>query len=280
MSTRKIYVPRWIEDRGSPRVLLAIGLGFLAFFFIVPILLLVWQSLTFDGEHLFEAYERALGGVYMNAILRSFLYGIVTTVVTLSLAYAFSYYVVFRTDRDRILLALIVLPLWIAYIIRYLGIQLFLSPTGPMVQSIGTDFGILFSTTGVIVGLTSAFLPFAILPIYNSINAIEENMIQASRVLGAGQLRTVYSIVFPLSLSGVVAAGLIVFILASGSFLAPAVLGGTGDLMIANMIERSFSELYNIQLAAALSVIYTVVLLVLLTVFNSYVNLAEVFANL
>lgn len=280
MSARRIYVPGWIEDRGSPRVLLGVGLGFLALFFVVPILLLIWQSLTFDGAHPFEAYERALGGVYMNAILRSFLYGIVTTVVTLSLAYAFSYYVVFRTDRDRTLLALIVLPLWIAYIIRYLGIQLFLSPTGPMVQTIGTDFGILFSTTGVIVGLTSAFLPFAILPIYNSINAIEENVIQASRVLGAGQLRTVYSIVFPLSLSGVVAAGLIVFILASGSFLAPAVLGGTGDLMIANMIERSFSELYNIELAAALSVIYTVVLLVLLVLFNSYVNLAEVFANL
>ena len=280
MSARHVYVPEWLEKRVSPLVLLVLGLGWLAFFFIVPILVLVWQSLTFEGQHLFEAYQRALGGIYVDAILRSFLYGFVTTVITLTLAYAFSYYLVFYSDHERMLLALIVLPLWIAYIIRYLGIQLFLSPTGPMVQSFGTDLGILFSTRGVIVGLTSAFLPFAVLPIYNSINAVEENMIQASRVLGAGQLRTVYSVVFPLSLSGVVAAALIVFILASGSFLAPAVLGGTGDLMIANMIERSFSEQYNIALASALSVIYTAVLLVLLAVFNSYVNLAEVFANL
>jgi len=213
-------------------------------------------------------------------MFRSFYYGIATTVLTLVLAYAFSYFLVFRTDMRRLFLVLVVLPLWIAYIIRYLGIQLFFSPTGPSVDFFGTDFGFLFSARGVILGMTVAYLPFAILPIYNSMNAIDQEHIHASRVLGAGSLRTVYSVILPLSLSGIVAAGLIVFILSSGSFLAPAVLGSSDNFMIANMIERSYTQLFNIELAAAISVIYTMILLALIVMFNSYVNLGEVFENI
>ncbi|WP_440767004.1 ABC transporter permease [Natronorubrum sp. DTA7] len=249
-------------------------------FFVVPLLVLLWQSLGLGTGDPFAAYERAFSELYIRTILRSFYYGIVTTVITLALAYGFSYFVVFWTSMKQLFLVFVVLPLWIAYIIRYLGIQLFFSPTGPFVELFGTDFGILFSTRGVVIGLTVAFLPFAILPIYNSMSAIDRSYIQASRVLGAGQLRTIYSVILPMSVSGIVAAGLIVFILASGSFLAPAVLGSSDNFMIANMIERSYTELYNIELAAALSVIYTVMLLVLIAVFNSYVNLGEVFEKL
>lgn len=280
MSVRNFPLPSWVHRRISSRLLLGVGFSWLVLFFVLPILLLVWQSIDLSASNPFAAYQQALGGVYMDAILRSFFYGSVTTVITLMFAYVFAYYTVFHSNNENLLLALVVLPLWIAYIIRYLGIQLFFSPTGPFVRTFGTDFGILFSTTGVIVGLTSAFLPFATLPIYNSLSAINDAYVDASRVLGAGQLRTVISVVIPLSLSGVVAAGLIVFILASGSFLAPAVLGGSGNLMIANMIERSYSELYNLELAAALSVIYSSILLILLGLFNSYVNLGEVFSDL
>lgn len=280
MIVRNLPIPAWVHRRVSSRVLLGLGLGWLVLLFALPILLLVWHSIDLSASNPFAAYRQALGGVYIDAILRSFFYGLVTTAVTLVLAYVFAYYAVFHSSNERLLLALIVLPLWIAYIIRYLGIQLFLSPTGPFVQLFGSDFGVLFSTTGVIVGLTSAFLPFATLPIYNSLSAVDDAYVDASRVLGAGQLRSIVSVVIPLSSSGVVAAGLIVFILASGSFLAPAVLGGPGNMMIANMIERSFSELYNLELASALSVIYSALLLLLLVLFNSYVNLGEVFGNL
>ncbi|WP_306059989.1 ABC transporter permease [Natronococcus wangiae] len=280
MIVRNLTAPAWIRDRATPAYFVAFGLGWLTLFFVIPLLILVWQSLGVGSNEPLAAYEQALSGLYIWAILRSFYYGIVTTVVTLTLAYAFSYFLVFWADLKRFFLVLVVLPLWIAYIIRYLGIQLLFSPTGPFVGVFGTDFGFLFSTRGVIMGLTVAYLPFAILPIYNSMSAIDRSHIHASRVLGAGQLRTIYSVIFPLSISGVVAAGLIVFILASGSFLAPAVLGSSDNFMIANMIERSYTELYNLELAAALSVIYTAVLLVLIAGFNSYVNLGEVFESL
>ncbi|OIB58952.1 ABC transporter permease [Natrialba sp. SSL1] len=280
MIFRNLPVPTSVRERVTPRHLVAFGLGWLALFFVLPILVLVWQSLGIGTGEPLSAYQQALSGLYLWTIVRSFYYGIATTIVTLALAYAFSYFVVFWTSMKNLFLILVVLPLWIAYIIRYLGIQLFFSPTGPFVDLFGTDFGFLFSTRGVILGMTIAYLPFAILPIYNSMNAIDRDHIHASRVLGAGSLRTVYSVVFPLSLSGIVAAGLIVFILSSGSFLAPAVLGSSENFMIANMIERSYTELFNIELAAALSVIYTIILLALIAVFNSYVNLGEVFENI
>ena len=280
MIVEGIPVPKVVERYASARSLVGVGLAFLSVFYIVPILFLYWNSLNFGSGGLFVHYEQALSDVYLVTLARSFYYGVLTTAVTLSLGYVLAYYIAFRASREKLLLGLVVLPLWIAYVIRYLGIQLFLFPSSPFVQLVGTDFGILFATEGVIIGLTSVFLPFAILPIYHALTSIDEELVHASRVLGAGQLRTIRSVVFPLSLSGVIAGGIIVFILATGSFLAPAMLGGPNDTMIANVIEQSYSQTFDLGLASSLAVIYTTILLVLLTVFNSYVNLGEVLGEL
>jgi len=280
MIVEGIPLPKFVERRVSSRWLAAFGLGFLTVFYIVPILFLYWNSLNFGDGGLFNNYVRAFSDIYLVALARSFYYGVLTTVVTLALGYVLAYYIAFRSKREKLLLGLVVLPLWIAYVIRYLGIQLLLFPSSPLVQLIGTDFGILFSTRGVILGLTTVFLPFAILPIYHALKSIDEDLVDASRVLGATQLRTVRSVILPLSLSGVVAGGIIVFILATGSFLAPAMLGGPNDTMIANVIEQSYSQTFDLGLASSLAVIYTTILLVLLMVFNSYVNLGEVLGEL
>ncbi|AEN07016.1 ABC transporter permease [Halolamina sp.] len=279
MIIKGLPIPDVVKRYGSPRALVALGLGFLGVAYVVPILLLYWQSLNFGDGGLFIHYESALSGIYLQTLLRSFYYGILTTVVTLSLGYVLAYYIAFRAQREKFLLGLVVLPLWIAYVIRYLGIQLLLFESSPLVQLLGTDFGILFSTRGVIIGLTSVFLPFAILPIYHALNSIEDELISASRTLGAGQLRTIRSVIIPLSLSGIVAGGLIVFILATGSFLAPAILGSPGDTMIANVIQGAYSN-FNVGLASSLAVIYTTLLLVVIMAFNSYVNIGRVLGEL
>jgi len=279
MIVEGLPTPDVLKRYGSPRALVALGLGFLGVAYVIPILLLYWQSLNFGDGSLLVHYTTALSGIYLQTLLRSFYYGILTTIVTLSLGYVLAYYIAFRANREKFLLGLVVLPLWIAYVIRYLGIQLLLFESSPVVQLFGTDFGILFSTRGVIIGLTSVFLPFAILPIYHALKSIEDEIISASRTLGAGQLRTIRSVIIPLSLSGIVAGGLIVFILATGSFLAPAVLGSPGDTMIANVIEGSYSS-FNVGLASSLAVIYTTLLLVVIMAFNSYVNIGRVLGEL
>ena len=123
-------------------------------------------------------------------------------------------------------------------------------------------------------------MPFAILPIYNSLNSINEQYIEASYMLGAGRIRTLRSVIIPLSLSGIVAAGIIVFILATGSFLGPAILGGPRDTMVANLISETFRSAFNLPLAAAIAVIYTTILIVVLVLFNSVVNIGEVLSDL
>lgn len=280
MSVQQSSVLGWVSRRVTSRHLAFFGLGWVALFFILPVCILVVESLNFSEGHLLQAYEQALSGIYVDAFVRSFYYGAVTTVTTVVLAYLLSYYLVFAAKRVRLLLTLVVIPLWIAYIIRYFGILLFLSPAGPFTEMTGIEVDILFSTPAVILGLANVYLPFAVLPIYNSINSIDDELIDASRVLGASQLRAVSTVVFPLSLPGLVAAGLIVFILAAGSFLAPAVLGGPQQTMIANLIAKSFLEIYNIQLASALAVIYTVLLVTFLTVFNRFFDLKEVLGNI
>jgi ABC-type spermidine/putrescine transport system permease subunit I len=273
-------VPSWLSNRITNRHLAAIGVGWVTFFFVFPVLFLVVESINFGDGHPLQAYQRAMGGVYLAAFARSFLYGIVTTLVTLVLAYALAYYLVFSSKRVRLLLTLVVVPLWIAYIIRYFGVLLFFSPTGPLAQSFGIETDLLFTTTAVIIGLANAYLPFAVLPIYNSLNAIHHETINASRTLGAGQFRTIYSVVLPLSMPGVVAAGVIVFILSAGSFLGPDILGGPGQSMIANEIARAFLEAFNIQLASALAVIYTILLIGFIAVFNAVFDLQEALGNL
>ena len=273
-------VPGWLSDRVTNRHLVAIGIGWVTFFFVFPVLFLVVESINFGEGHPLEAYQRAMGGVYLAAFARSFIYGIVTTLVTLVMAYVLAYYLVFSSKRVRLLMTLVIVPLWIAYIIRYFGVLLFFSPTGPLSQSLGIETGLLFTSTAVIIGLANAYLPFAVLPIYNSLNAIHHETVHASRTLGASQLRTIYSVVLPLSMPGVVAAGVIVFILSAGSFLGPDILGGTGQSMIANEIARTFLEAFNIQLASALAVIYTILLVAFIAVFNAVFNLQEALGNL
>ena len=280
MIFKNIPVPSAVRKRTSNRTLAVIGLGFLAVSFVVPLLILSYTSLNLEGGGVLQNYRTAFSGIYLSAIVRSFYYGTITTFISLILAYTLAYYIVFHSKYKFFLLSLVVLPFWVAYIIRYLGVQLFLSPSGPVVILFGTNFGLLFSSLGVIIGLTSALMPFAVLPIYNSLNSIDESFIQASRVMGAGRARTLISVIFPLSLSGIVAGGLIEFILATGSFLAPAVLGGPDQTMIANIIQITYSQSFNIELAAAIAILYTVILTAVLMIFNSVVDIGEVLGNL
>lgn len=283
-----IDTPAWVSDRFDARHLAGVGVAWLVLLFVIPVLVLLFQSLNFGDGGLFANYRNALAPVWLWTLARTFWYALLTTVACLVLGYTFAYYVAFKTKRRLAFLAFVALPLWIAIIIRYFGVALFFLPTGPWAAVFGISEGtvgfippanaILHNTPGVIIGLTSALLPFAILPIYNSLQAIDEEYIHASHVLGAGQLRTFREVIFPMSLSGVVASTLFVYILAAGSFLAPAILGGRGNFMMANVIESTFQ--YAQDTGAALAVVFTVALLILILAFNRYVSISEVLSDL
>lgn len=280
MILRRSYLPQWLSTRITANHLAAVGLAWIGLFFVLPVVFLIPESIALQTSEPLQHYQRAFKGIFIDLYIRSIIYAVITTVATLTLGYILSFYLAFHSKRVRILLALIVVPLWIAYIVRYFGLVLFFSPAGPFVDLFGLEIDILFTDMAVILGLANVYLPFAVLPIYNSLKAINPEIIDSSRVLGAGNLRTIRSVIFPLSLPGVVASGLIVFILAAGSFLGPAVLGGPQQEMIANAIAGAYLENFNIGFAAALATIFTVLLVVLLLVFNSVFDLQEALGNL
>ncbi|GAB7018265.1 ABC transporter permease [Halostagnicola bangensis] len=280
---RIVRLPSWgvttrVRTAISARALVGLGLLWLTVFFVLPVGFLLIESLNFGDGSLFEHYERALSTVYLYGLGRTLAYAFVTTIICLVLGYTIAYYIAFRSNRPILLLSLVLLPLWIAIIIRYFGVNLFFLPTGPVQEIFGTDFGVLYSTPGVIIGLVSALLPFAILPMYNSLRSIDDELLDASHILGASPFETFRTIMLPLSLSGIVAATLFVFILAAGSFLAPDILGGPGDAMMANYIEDATT--YSIELSAAFSVIFTAALLLLVGLFNHVANISEVLGEL
>ncbi|ELY49537.1 ABC transporter permease [Natronolimnohabitans innermongolicus] len=281
MRTVKIsdsFLPSSVRKRVTPRTLVGIGVLWLTLCFIVPIVFLLYESLNFGEGHLLANYEQALAWTYINVLGRTFVYALVTTILTLILGYLTAYYIAFKSSRPMVLLALVLLPLWVAIIIRFFGVRLFFLQSGPVQQLFGTDFGILFSRNGVVLGLISALLPFAVLPMYNSLRAIDDDLINASRTLGAGQFQTLRSVILPLSFSGIVAATLFVFILAAGSYLAPSIMGGPANNMMANIIADTQS--YSIPLASAMAVVFTGLLLILVGLFNHFANVSEVLGDL
>ncbi|SEH14975.1 spermidine/putrescine transport system permease protein [Natronorubrum sediminis] len=273
-----VSLPPALRKRVSARTLVGLGLVWLTVFFIVPVLYLLVESLNFGDGGLFTYYETALSGVYGETLVRTFLYAFLTTAICLVLGYLSAYYIAFKSKRAILLLSLVLLPLWIAIIIRFFGVRLFFISSGPVQQVFGTDFGFLFSRNGVILGLVCALLPFAVLPIYNSLRSIDDELINASHTLGASQLQTLRTVILPLSYPGIIAATLFVFILAAGSYLAPSFLGSSENLMMANRIADA--QGYSVALASAMSVVFTGGLLILVGLFNHFANVSEVLGDL
>ncbi len=162
--------------------------------------------------------------------------------------------------REAILL-LIVLPFWSNTLIRIFAWTMVLRTNGlvdQMVHAIipgAPSVGILYSYPAIVIGLVHSFIPYMILTCYISLQAIEDSMIEAGRVLGASSLSIFWRIILPLSLPGVVVGVVLIFVPVVGAFMEPRILGGRQSIMLGTVIEDQFTEVFNWPLGAALSFI-------------------------
>lgn len=245
------------------------------------------QEFTFANYRAILLEDVALLGwqinnLYLSILWQSLKFGFLTTVATLALGYVPGYFLGRTDTRFRsVLLLFVVLPFWVPLIIRYYAWILVLGNQGVIQTTLSwvgiASDGFLFTEVAVITGLVQVLLPFMILPIYNSVNKIDDSMIESAKTMGAGPLRAFYEVTLPLSLPGISAGSILVFILAVGSFMAPALLGGPANMMVANLISQTFGTNFNWPLASAMAIVYLVVLFALITVFNRFVGLEEVF---
>jgi len=272
-----------------PYILLAPGLAWLVVFFVAPMYTLARQSLN-DGtlETGFRfAWEWAnysnVIDRYQEQFIRSFRYAGTATVLAFLIGYPLAYAIAFRGGRMKsYLLFLVVLPFFTTYLIRTLAWQTILSDQGDVLTTL-RDLGVLDVTdalgvsqngrvlatpTAVVMAITYNFLPFMVLPCYVSLERIDRRLIEAANDLYGGPARAFTRVVFPLSLPGVFAGSLLVFIPAVGDFINAEILGSPKTQMIGNVIQSRFLEVNDYPGAAALSFILMAAILVAVLVYT------------
>ena len=252
----------------TPYLLLAPGLLWLAVFFVVPLGFLAYQSLESGNFDVGYSFTWAWGNYwtairdYRDQFIRSLEYAGIATVLALVVSYPVAYWIAFRGGRwKNLLLLFIVAPFFVTYLIRTLAWETILSDNGFVVNTLqslhvlGPSGRLLATSTAVVTGITYNFLPFMALPLYVSLEQIDERLIEAAEDLYASKLQAFLRVTFPLSLPGVVAGTLLTFIPAAGDFINAQLLGSTNNHMIGNVIQSKFLESTDYPAAAAMSFI-------------------------
>ena len=221
--------------------------------------------MTIDRSFTLSNYREAFTDpLYMELLSRSLRISLLVTVITVVLAFPVAYFVSFYVapERKSLWLFLITIPFWTSYLIRVFLWRVILAYDGPVN---GTLVGlgvideplawILYSANSVVITLAHAYAPFAILPIFVSLEKIDRLLHEAGRDLGENRVMVFLRVTLPLAMPGVLAAVLIVFIPTIGDYVTPRLVGGSDGTMIANMIQTQFMRLNNAPMGATLSVL-------------------------
>jgi len=217
---------------------------------------------------------------YYQVLLRTTKIAILVASSAVMLAYPLAYFLVFKIKSDRVRMVLymaVIVPLWVSYLLRSYTWKTILGREG-VLNSFLVWIGILDKPTDIflynhfsmVVTLTYIFIPFMVMPIYTSLEKIPQNLIEASKDLGLGPIRTFLNVTLPLSMPGVIAGATFTYCLTFGDFIAPFLVGGPNGMMIANVITSQFGASMNWPLGAALSVIMLFVVLTIITVSDRF----------
>ncbi|HEY7504690.1 MAG TPA: ABC transporter permease [Gemmatimonadales bacterium] len=258
----------WLHTRPQARAWLLLGPGtiWLLVFFLVPLLIMLVYSMMprgiyggVDPGFTLEHYRRFFDPLYLDILQRTFVWSVACTVICLVLGYPVAYVIARAGPWKNFLLFLVVLPFWTSFLVRTFAMIFLLRDTGLIngwLQQIGVDpISMLYTPFAVMVGLVYGFLPFMILPIYASLEKLDLSLLEAAEVLGAKPAERFRRVTLPLSMPGVVAGCLLVFIPALGSFLTSDLLGGAKQMMIGNLVQNQFSAARNWPFGSAASFI-------------------------
>jgi len=264
----------------TPYLLLAPGILWLSVFFVVPLGFLAYQSLQSGNFDVGYSFSWAWGN-YWNALrdyhgqfVRSLEYAGIATLLALFLSYPVAYWIAFRGGRwKNLLLLFIVAPFFVTYLLRTLAWETILSDHGFVVRTLqqlhllGAGGRLLATATAVVMGITYNFLPFMALPLYVSLEQIDQRLLEAAHDLYASRWKAFVRVTLPLSLPGIVAGTLLTFIPAAGDFINAQLLGSPQNHMIGNVIQSKFLELTDYPAAASMSFILMAAILVAVAVY-------------
>ena len=247
---------------------------YLLLFFAIPFGIVVVYSLatrnTIGGTDLagwnLDSYRRLAEPIVRDILFRSLWIAVLTTLICLVVAYPFSYFIATRTPTIRnILLVFVMIPFWTNFLVRNYAWRVILGSDGPfaaVTEALGLGRQeILFTHSAVILGLVYGYLPFMVLPLYAAIERIDGSLIEAGRDLYASGAQTFRRVLLPLSMPGVLAGSILVFVPSLGAYVTPQILGGGKSTMLGSYIVVQFLTARNWPLGASLSFVLMTVML-------------------
>ena len=223
------------------------------------------------------------GDLYQHQYFLSFRYALIATLLCILIGYPLAYFIAFKGGRYKNpLLGLVVVPFFTSYLVRTLAWKTIMQRPGHVragacvICTSSREHGRLLSTQwAVIGGLTYNFLPFMILPIYVSLEKIDIRLVDAARDLFSNPFRAFRKVVLPLSLPGIFAGSLLVFIPAAGDFVNAALLGSTQTRMIGNVVQSNFLTTLDYPSAAAISFVLMAIITVLVLLYSKLLGTEE-----
>jgi len=272
MSSFKRFIPR--------AVLVGPGMGYWIVFFFAPIGLLLAYSFLERGpfggviaEFTWGNYPRLFDPLYLKVLLTSVRIALVATSIALLLGYPAAYFIANASKRWRVpLLFLVILPFWTSFLIRTYAWMVLLSPVGLINKAligiglIDDPLPLLYNELAIVIGLVYAYIPLMILPLFASLERLGGELREASADLFASPFESFRTITLPLTLPGIVAGCIFVFVPSLGNFIIPDLLGGGRKVMIGNLIQQQFLQARDWPFGAVLAIAVVVLMLLLLGV--------------
>ncbi|MDF0556487.1 ABC transporter permease [Kamptonema sp. UHCC 0994] len=271
-------------------LLLFPGTFWLIIFFVVPLLIVLLYSFLERGTYggvtwtfTISNYQRLLGDInsyiYLGVLWRSLWLALLTTAACLLIGYPLAFFIATRSPRwKNALLLLVIIPFWTNFLVRTYAWIVLLQSKGVInvalqsLQIINEPLHLLFTPFAVTIGLIYGYLPFMVLPLYSTIERFNFRLVEAAQDLGANDLRTLWRIILPLTMRGIIAGSILVFVPTVGAFITPDILGGAKTMMVGNLIQNQFLKARDWPFGSALSMLLMVLILVPMLI---YFHLSE-----
>lgn len=255
------------------------ALALVVIFFILPVLMLLLRSVL-EPEPGLHNYATLLGSsTYLRIFVNTFVVAGLVTVISVALGYPVAWLLaILPAPWPRLVLAVIILSMWTNLLARTYAWMVLLQRTGVVnktLMSLGivdAPLALVNNLVGVTIGMTYIMLPFVILPLLGVIRAIDPAVLQAAALCGASRWQSFTRVLLPLSLPGVAAGALMVFVMSLGYFVTPALLGGTANMMLAELVAQFVQSLVNWGMGGAAAFVLLVVTLALYVIQLRFFN--------
>ncbi|BAH83213.1 spermidine/putrescine ABC transporter permease PotB [Candidatus Ishikawella capsulata] len=276
------------------KIVIALIVSWMTIFVLLPnLMVFITSFLTRSNDHLispvftFNNYSQLLNPLYAKVIMHSLYMAFNATIFCLIIGYPFAWSItgISKQQLRSMMLILLILPFWTSSLIRIYSLKNLLSAGGLLnrflvwLGVITNPLHIIYTQQAVIIGLIYILFPFMVLPIYSSLEKLNKIYLEASRDLGASKIQRFLHIIIPLTMPGIVAGCLLVFVPAMGMFFVSDLMGGAKNLLIGNVIKNQFLNIRDWPLGSATSIIITLLMGFMLLCYWYTISRIHIYSN-